>query len=161
MTGTGRQAFLREQEQLKKEKEREAYVNERMMIMIMISIESYVNYKDMADDAMTAVEAGLQLRQKGKKNKSKRDILPLDLDDMGFGHRAKRQRASKSVPTTTTLTDLTDLTVSKGEGDVVMMDSLTGLTSGVASMSGEKVAKRLTELSGHALMNDDGIIMGR
>ena len=128
-----------------------------------ISIESYVNYKDMADDAMTAVEAGLQLKQKGKKSKSKRDLLPLDLDDdMGFGHRVKKQRTNKSTTTaSTTSTDLTMMKEEKEGGDVAAMSSLVGLTSGVASMSGEKVSRRLTELSGHALIHDDGIVMGR
>ena len=134
------------------------------MMGMMISIESYVNYKDMADDAMTAVEAGLQLKQKGKKNKSKRDLLPLDLDDMGFGHRMKRQRTSKPTTTATATATSTDLTRMKeekeGDGRTVM-SSLAEFTSGVASMSGEKVAKRLTELSGHALIHDDGIVMGR
>lgn len=119
MTGEGKAAFLREQEQLKKEAEKQA-------------IESYVSYQDMAGDAIQAVEAGLQLKKKEKK-KEKRAFLPLDLDDE-FGKSMKKVKTEKKVGKSSTIA--------------------------VASNSGEEFASKLSLLSGNALLQNDGIVMG-
>ncbi len=119
LTGEGKAAFLREQEQLKKEAEKQA-------------IESYISYQNMADDAMKAVEVGLQLKKKEKK-KEKRSFLPLDLDEE-FGKPTKMAKTEKRTGTSSHVA--------------------------VASNSGEEFASRLSLLSGQAIRQDDGIVMG-
>ena len=86
----------------------------------------------MADDAMKAVEVGLQLKKKEKK-KEKRSFLPLDLDEE-FGKPTKMAKTEKRTGTSSHVA--------------------------VASNSGEEFASRLSLLSGQAIRQDDGIVMG-
>ena len=120
LTGEGKAAFLREQEKLKKQAEKQA-------------IESYVSYQDMADEAMKAVEVGLQIKKKKEEKKEKRSLLPLTLDEE-FGRPAKVTKTEKRA----------------GSSSLVA----------VASNSGEEFASRLTMLSGQAIRQNDGIVMG-
>ena len=61
------------------------------------SIESYVNYQSMADDAVSAIDAGMKLKK--TKTKAKRDLTPLSFDEFDMMPAKKAKKVStEAIP---------------------------------------------------------------
>lgn len=70
-----------------------------MLFAVTHSIENYVNYQGMAEDAVSAIEAGLKLKK--PKQKGKRDLSPLSFDEFDTFPVKKPSKPSKAITSTT------------------------------------------------------------
>lgn len=70
-----------------------------MLFAVTCSIENYVNYQGMAEDAVSAIEAGLKLKK--PKQKGKRDLSPLSFDEFDSFPVKKPNKPNKAITSTT------------------------------------------------------------